>query len=239
MLYWPPEIQAPERENYRFKGVDVTTRTPVGEGYVRTRRRAVGNPTSFEMTWHIDNDQARLLDDFYTDALRQGADAFIMPVWVHGAFHAHTVMFQERPQFDYATIFTERVTAKLTVTDRLARTLWYELKAGDEGSPVAVGTLPIDAVIDRVDLFIRTPANSDTTDVLIVGISGGDVDALVEATDIRDTEGAVYVNAAHAEGGIALGVTTYPADTVIEALWTATSSPTECDVLILVPYREP
>lgn len=237
-LIWPTEIPAPNPEGYKLVGVDTVSRSPVGEGYERTRRRAVSAPTLLECQWLVSSQESRALVDFHRYALKRGTDACLMPVWAFGQFHAQTVLFQAPPEVLYHSYDFNVVSAKLSIQDELGTSLWRDIILTDADSTVQLAIAYADFTVSEVDIYVRTPPNSDVSDVLRVGIVG-DGEAFVTDVDVT-TAGRIHVQAGHANAGAQLGVLQTASHTVT-AKWNSTYTtlaPTQCDIVVIVPYAE-
>lgn len=241
MLTWPTELPLPEPDAYSISPVDVAARTKMGEGAFRTRRRALVAPQTFECQFTADADQKWLLDDFYEYSLRQGTDTMLMPVFMHGSYRTRQVVFTERPTFKYKTYIYWTATCKFSIPSGLGTTIYRDLTSITDDKDVyrALATFTTAFRVPRVDIFIRTPPDSGTTDLLRVGFVG-DVEALVEDIDISNT-GHLIIVPGHANAGGSLNVLVSGGSLpkTVQCRWASTGSvPTEVDVMVRVPFTE-
>lgn len=238
MLTWPIEINPPDPSGYALTPADVTQRTKMSQGYVRSRRVSINNPTGLTAKFLVGGEEEELIRSFYKVALRQGADAFLMPVWTGQAFHEQQVVFNAPPKSDYHSWQMWTVSADFTIINDLGPCIWKELTLTDKDTEVDISLVQDDFRISRVDIFVRVPPDSENTDTLRIGITG-DGEAFVKDVDVSSA-GTIHVKLSHEKKGDQLGVLQTAAHTVT-AKWksnagAAGDEPTQCDIAIIIPY---
>ena len=238
-LIWPVELSAPEPDGYDISVVDVTTRSPVGEGFTRARPRAVRAPSTLKCNWVFTNNEAQLLYDMYTIALRQGAEAIQMPVWFAGQFYSQIVRFKGPPTFKYLSIFNVRAAAEFTIDDPIASSLWVELNLDNVDEEVTIHTFTSDFTLPRADIFIRTTPDSGTADAILMGWAD-DPDAIINLADAQLGGHIPITTIGAGAGGVDLGVLQTGGDLprTLTARWEKTgTAPTQGDIVIIIPIR--
>lgn len=235
MQLFPPELPYPDSQSYKLAIGDVTQRSPMSSGYIRTRRTSVNSPTKLECSWSLTNAQARLLRDFYQRVIRQGADAFLCPVWVDGVFHTQQLLFDEPPVFDYTGPFSWDASGKLTVMNDLGPSLWREITLTDANTPLGIYDMTEAFRISRVDVFVRVAPNGPlATNTLTVGWTGME-NALVNALDVS-TVGQTTIIPGHAAAGGQLGQLQGAESLVTQ--WSEDIPGNACDIIVILPYSE-
>jgi hypothetical protein len=161
-----------------------------------------------------------------------------MPVWVDGFFHAQQTRFVEPPKESYVDVFHKRMSAKLMIVEDLGTSLWIELDVADINTARDVATLASQFRVSRMDIFNRVAPDHGTTNLLRAGI-GGTEEALLEDISIA-TSGHTAINTSHANAGSDFGnLISSSLPRTLNVKWTSTgTTPTVCDVLVVIPYTE-
>lgn len=240
MLTWPNTLPLPQPDGYTLTPVDVTSRTQMGDGYFRTRRRALVAPYSVTANFRVDADQMEILRNFYEFAVRQGSDTFLMPIFIDGAYRTRQVAFQGAPKFDYETFIFWKATVAMAMPSGIATTLYRELSSisADANVSRVLGVMLTDFRIKHVDVFVRTAPNSGTSDTLDVGFTGS-TDCFVSGLDIHSA-GYTRVAVGHTAAGVSLDtLITAGGGHTLRCQWHSTgTAATDVDVLVMLPFLD-
>ena len=80
LVSWPTQLPMPEQSGYAIQHVGPLQRTTMVSGRARQRRVYTSVPSNVAVQWFLTEQQAQLFEAFFSYAITDGADWFLLPL---------------------------------------------------------------------------------------------------------------------------------------------------------------
>lgn len=242
---WPSDIPVFERDSYGFDLQDPLQRSPTEEGAFAVRRRSGVAGVLIEGAIRCSGDQAETIRLFWANAVRHGAEAFLLPVYVGNEWNLQTVMFAERPGRP-RNVGPDRWAVGLkfvTIDNQLGPARWADLTYANGSDPVGMAEVAVPSSGSwrpwRVDVFVRTAfvANGGGSVTLKVGWTGATTALVNSLTVSSATPHHLVVAGSSAAGSVISGATAQTVARTILCELTGAGALTAGDLTVVARYR--
>ncbi len=120
LAVWPPEI-GPPMVNYGLEDNEILERVQMAQGNPRVRVTSLSpQGATITQSFEMDATQVQIYRRFKRDDIANGADWFLMPIWVASAFVNHEVQISGNTRYEYVTDDNQRVHVPVITRDDLA-----------------------------------------------------------------------------------------------------------------------